>query len=507
MLERFKEIFDGLRTAYGKTTATGEKREKDGKVLTKNIILREEPTAALYQKHLDGIEPALGIIPINEESNCKWGCVDIDQYNLNLVEINNKVKDFPCILFRSKSGGGHLFIFTKEWVPAEILRNKLIMLKSYIGHGGAEVIPKQNKKRSEKSVGSYLNLPYLGGDRTTRYAFGPNGDALSLEEFFKYYDQKAITLSELKDFVIDLDEGNDKDDFHGMPPCLKTLLAQKVTEGGRNNVMLHLGIYLKKRFDKKFKGEMNAYNKKYFQPTLEDDEIDTLAEQVEKDYKYTCSAEPMHSYCDAGRCSLAEFGVGDDIPGVVPEQVELYESDPPIYTVTIGGEEVICDGETLWNPDRFGTEAMNKAKIIMDVISKPIWRRMLKKIFNSDKFSTTQPPESAKLDYQLQTALEKYVMGAPGKKIEDVNKSKSYTEDGILYFKFDNFWRSLVRSKVWPERTLTKIKTQKMFCEQFQAEEKPKKVGTKAVRLIHMKAIDFEKPIVRKNEKKKQPYE
>ena len=81
MIEQFREIFDGLRSAYGITTKTGEIRARDGKHETRNSIIRSEPHIGLYTKHLNGEEPALGIIPINEENNCKWGCVDIDEYD------------------------------------------------------------------------------------------------------------------------------------------------------------------------------------------------------------------------------------------------------------------------------------------------------------------------------------------------------------------------------------------------------------------------------------------
>jgi len=57
MLERFIDIFSGLKTAYGKTTLTGKVRETDGKKLTDNTIIRGEVTTELYQRHLDGKEP------------------------------------------------------------------------------------------------------------------------------------------------------------------------------------------------------------------------------------------------------------------------------------------------------------------------------------------------------------------------------------------------------------------------------------------------------------------
>ena len=33
----------------------------------------------LWQKHLGGTD-SLGIIPINDDNQCRWGCIDIDSY-------------------------------------------------------------------------------------------------------------------------------------------------------------------------------------------------------------------------------------------------------------------------------------------------------------------------------------------------------------------------------------------------------------------------------------------
>ena len=77
---------------------------------------------------MNGKDPALGIIPINEENKCKWSCIDIDVYNgFDHKELIRKIKQhkFPLLVCRSKSGGAHVFLFTDEFVPAALFRNKL----------------------------------------------------------------------------------------------------------------------------------------------------------------------------------------------------------------------------------------------------------------------------------------------------------------------------------------------------------------------------------------------
>ena len=353
MLERFKEIFSGLNTAYGRTIKLNKLRQ-DGKHETESKIWRQPPTDELWQKHLDGEEPGLGIVPITKQSTCKWGCVDIDQYSLNHKELITKTKDLPTILFRSKSGGGHLFLFTKEFIPASLMRIKLKMIASFIGYAKSEIFPKQDENKSEKSVGSYLNLPYHNGNRTVRYAFNDKGEAMKLEEFFEVYDKKALTESELINLKILKKEKESNDDFKGIPPCLKSILSQGVEMGQRNETLFNLSIYLKKRFPKNWEEKMHDYNKKYFTNQLEYTEVtNTIKSASDKEYRYGCGKTPLDNFCDSKKCVLQEFGVGDDMPAIQIDSIEKYDSDPPIYIAWIDGEGVDCDDVTLHDPEKF----------------------------------------------------------------------------------------------------------------------------------------------------------
>ena len=78
-LEKFKEIFEGLDCAYGQTVKTDQFSEK-GKHKTKSFTITKRPIDKLWQDHLDGKDPALGIVPISSDNKCKWGCIDIDTY-------------------------------------------------------------------------------------------------------------------------------------------------------------------------------------------------------------------------------------------------------------------------------------------------------------------------------------------------------------------------------------------------------------------------------------------
>ena len=100
----------------------------------------------MWQKHLDG-KDSLGVIPINDDNKCKWGCIDIDSYaGFDHKKLINKIKQFnlPLIVCRSKSGGAHVFLFTKDYVSASLMQDKLNEIRSVLGYGGSEVF--QNKE-------------------------------------------------------------------------------------------------------------------------------------------------------------------------------------------------------------------------------------------------------------------------------------------------------------------------------------------------------------------------
>jgi len=77
---KFAGIFDGLRQAYG--TYNVNRKNANGKNLGKANLVREPRTTALWEKHLSGEGVSVGIIPINETNECRWGCIDVDEYPL-----------------------------------------------------------------------------------------------------------------------------------------------------------------------------------------------------------------------------------------------------------------------------------------------------------------------------------------------------------------------------------------------------------------------------------------
>ena len=76
-MKEFVELFTGLERAHGCTYV--DKKDTDGlKIKGKSFVKREPVTEQLWQNHLNGIEPSLGIIPINENN----------KYSSQFIKIN-----------------------------------------------------------------------------------------------------------------------------------------------------------------------------------------------------------------------------------------------------------------------------------------------------------------------------------------------------------------------------------------------------------------------------------
>ena len=184
---KFIEIFTGLDRAYGQT----QSREKNeaGKLEGRSWLVKEPITRDKWINHLEGKEPSLGIIPIDDNNQCKWGAIDIDTYDgFDYKKLITKIveKKLPLVVCKSKSGGAHVFLFVSEPVLAKQMQIKLKEIAVFLGYGDCEIFPKQIELNS-KGTGNFLNLPYNHPEFPTRYAFDDEGNALiELSMFIKH---------------------------------------------------------------------------------------------------------------------------------------------------------------------------------------------------------------------------------------------------------------------------------------------------------------------------------
>lgn len=500
MLEKFKNIFEGNNSAYGIMKLTGEVTEK-GKAVAKAFIKRAPVTDNLWQDHLDGKDPALGIIPINENNMCKWGCIDVDVYNLDHLVLMRNIKGmgFPLVTFRSKSGGAHLFLFAKEFIPAGLMQSKLKAMAKALDFEGSEIFPKQTEIFMDRGdTGNFLNLPYHEGHKGLRYTFKAGGEAAKLEEFFDIYDEWAQTKEEIQAINTNPKEKVKRDEaFPDGPPCLNKLAEQGFGEGSRNNALFNVAVFCKKAFPDEWENKVGEYNMKYMDPPLSYQEVQvTLKSMNKKDYdRYRCKEQPICSVCNPARCRTKKHGVGygeEEMPEL--GTLTKIASTPSQYFLDVDGKRVELTKEQLHNPNLFCIEVMDKAEVIIVTTPKlRDWKEIyLKQLFAN--IQTVQPLKSSEPRDILVGLLQQFTVNrVQARTADDIVNKMAWTDEGFTYFRMDDFYAFAKRNNWEAKRMETTNMIQQLDGENGRPDifvtEVRKEIKNQNIRLIKIKAM------------------
>ena len=487
-IEYFKNIFNGLERAHGVTFV--DKKGVDGeKIKGKSFVKREPVTEDMWLKHLQGTEPSLGIIPINDDNKCIWGCIDIDSYaGFDHQKLINKIKllNLPLIVFRSKSGGAHVFCFTTVPVTAKLMRDKLLSVSAVLGYGGSEVFPKQVELKSEEDTGNFLNLPYFNGDDTTRYAFQENGEAASMQSFYDSYERNRLTPEQLERLEIKRPQS----EFSDGPPCIESLTQTKLKDG-RDRVIYQYIQYAKRKWPEDWPNRINKFNYNYFDPPLDDKTIqDKIKFHSKKELGFKCNEEPMCNHCDKKLCKSREFGIGGE--SVFPELNDLQkvELDEPYYWVNVDGERVKLD-----NIDCLIDQRLFRRTVTKQINKKP--PRIKPNEF--DKYvdlllagvEIVKAPQGSSILDQLQDHLEEFCSNRTAKSTtkEDILRGNVWTHEGKHYFIFSKFFHGYLQRKKWGEKAQP---TQQMLKEHCDCKDDRLTIGKKRPSVMIVDA--FESP-------------
>jgi hypothetical protein len=451
-ITKFKAIFEGLDIAYGTYKIKSERG--DGKQAGQATVVRKPPTDDLWVKHLDGVEPSLGIIPIRADNTCIWGCIDIDQYPIDHKGLVEKIRQMglPLVVCRSKSGGAHVFLFTKEPVPARDFQTYLKTAASLLGEAGREIFPKQAEILVDRGdTGNFLNLPYFGGDTGTRYAFNDDGSAATLDEFYELHARFV------QDAPLNFPEPPKQAEspIKDGPPCLQALCAQGFPEGTRNNGLFNIGIYLKKVHATGWEDKLVEYNQKFVAPPLPNNEVQLLIKQAgKKDYQYKCKDAPLNGFCNSGLCRTRKFGIGAHAPDA-PQIASLskYASEPPLWFLDVNGRRIELDTDSLYQQAAFQKACLEKLNIVPPTLRKQDWENLLNALLKEmvETEQITEASEDTSVTGRFMDLLEEFtthmqqamdrdeiIMGRP---FEDTDEARTYfrIKDLENHLKRNNF--------------------------------------------------------------------
>jgi hypothetical protein len=408
-ITKFKSIFSGLDIAYGTYRIKSERG--DGKQAGQATVVRKPPTDDLWVKHLEGVEPSLGIIPIRADNSCIWGCIDIDQYPLDHKGLVEKVAQLklPMVVCRSKSGGAHVFLFTRTPQPARDFQNYLKNAAALLGEAGREIFPKQAEILVDRGdTGNFLNLPYFAGELSTRYAFNSDGSAASMEEFYALYEANVQDSLDLVPEAPKQAESPIKDG----PPCLQALCAQGFPEGTRNNGLFNIAVYLKKAHPSSWEDKMVEYNFKYVSPPLPNNEVQIVLKQAnKKDYHYKCKDAPLNGFCNSGLCRTRKHGIGANSPDA-PQIASLskYASEPPLWFLDVNGRRIELETDALHTQTLFQKACLEKINLLPPTLRKQDWENLLNALLKEmvETEQITEASEDTSVSGKFNDLLEEF---------------------------------------------------------------------------------------------------
>lgn len=449
-LQKFKAIFSGLEIAYG--TYKIEKERGDGKQAGKATVVRQPPTDDLWEAHLMGNGPTLGIIPIRSDNSCSWGCIDIDQYPLDHAALVKKIAEIslPLVVCRSKSGGAHCFCFVREPIPARDMQDYLKACAALLGEAGREIFPKQAEILVDRGdTGNFLNLPYYGGDNSTRYAIKADGTSATLEEFFELYEACAQTGTPVPPEPPKKETAPIKDG----PPCLQALCSQGFPEGTRNNGLFNIGIYLKKQSPASWEDKVVEHNIKFFDPPLPNNEVQVVIKQLNrKDYRYKCKDAPLNSFCNSSLCRTRRFGIGGHGPdSPTLSSLSKYASEPPLWFLDINGRRIELETDSLFNQAAFQKACVEKLNILPPTLKKSDWEGMLNELLKEmvETEQISQASEDTSVTGRFMDLLEEFTTHMQQAMDRDeilMGRPWMDTDEGRMFFRMKDLEGHLKRN-------------------------------------------------------------
>lgn len=446
--ERFHERFAGLARAHGQYRERGT--EGGDKVEGQARTVREPATVESWEGHLKG-SVGLGIVPVRDDATAVFGAIDVDEYNLDLEALAADVekRELPLILCRSKSGGGHLFLFMKEPASAELVRTKLMEWAVALGHSGVEVFPKQVSLASRNDIGNWINMPYFAGDETVRYAIY-GGKRLDTEGFLELSDLMAQTPASLEEITAPVPKVV-RNLFEEAPPCLQSLASRGFGKGSRNNGLFNVGVYLRKRYgDEEWEPKLDKYNQEFMDPPLGHKEVSQVVRSVNrKKYEYMCDDQPIAPVCNRQICLTRKWGVGggDGDPGVVFGDIVKIDSDPPVWIWDVDGARMELTTAELKDQGRFHSRAMEILNKWPHQIKPKAWATLVReKLQNAE---IIEAPPDASPEGQLWMYLQEYCTGgAQARSRDELLQNKPWTEDGRTYFNGPHFKSYLEQQRI-----------------------------------------------------------
>jgi len=492
-MKEFITYFTGLKRNYGFCNIdNGYKDPESGKIKFKpgdygwssSPVLKQD-----YQDHLEG-KKSIGIQPCDDDGMASFGAIDIDpdykNFNaskyLKIIEKN----DLPVVPIKSKSGGLHVYVFTKTKIQASEIREFLeTLLFSFGLPANTEIFPKQTKlgeNADGKPInGNFINLPYF--NKKERIALMPNGEEIKYEDFINIIGLNLQTKEQLKKIAGDLvkkELTGGPTEFLDGPPCLQAI-TKELGEGEklpdeRDRFLFNYMVFAKKKYKDNWEKKVLEAGRNYI---LYDDDwgdakvLAKIKGWLKDTAGHTCNLDPIAKKCSKIECIKRPFGVASQLSESWPMLSGLtkidYKPEPEFYinvsrpngkVATIHAKNVkqIIEQREL--------KALIAAQI--EVVPPPIkskdFNGMLKDLWsNMDVLKPASGTTPREILFEL---TKEYLNGVQATSHNSFMTGAVLEEEGYVYFKFQPYFDDLKRNE-WKK---DEQRTSHMLETYFQAE-------------------------------------
>jgi hypothetical protein len=493
--KEFKDYFTGLTRNFGFCNISNGYKDPDtGKIKFKNgdYGWSGKPVANLdYQEHLNGTK-SIGIQPCNDDGLARFGAIDIDpkiyknldvKYYLDIIQ----EKELPLIPIRSKSGGLHLYVFTKEFVKAKVIKDflqeVLFLFKLPIN---TEIFPKQTKLGDDtdgnKLNGNFINLPYFGDDRK---AIDPSGKEIPFGIFLNCIELNKQTPEQLKsisDNIIQKELTGGAEEFKDGPPCLEILSKHKMKDG-RDRFLYNYMVFAKKKYSDDWKNKVIQAGRNYFEfnATWTDDHIKMKIKQWDKETKgHTCTDELLAPVCVKSECVKRKFGIISDKKVNWPLMNHLIKVDfkpDPEYYFTVEnkkGESVPVHAKDV-NKIKDQKELRGLIMAQADVFPPPIKAMEFYEMINGllDGVTTVKPAPGTTPMEILKKLLQEHINGPQATTFNSFQSGNVLKDNEYAWFVYDDFYNFLKENEWKKDPSRTSYMITKMFEKQKEHLPKP----------------------------------
>lgn len=384
---------------------------------TERAFTEAEPAKlADFEAHVEG-KVGVGVVPIQDDDTCTWAALDIDNHesdeDIPIGPVAEKIAQhkLPLIPCRSKSGGIHAYVFFDKPQPCQRIRGLMAKWAGLVGHGGCEVFPKQGRlaqaKDGVKQFGNWLNLPYLEGDASNRYAVR-DGKKLSLEEFLNWAEGSRVRDADLRSSVAA--------DHPEAPPCVQKMFAHGVAQGHRNEALYAVSVYMRKAEPETYSAKAIEANGQIFaKPLNRAEALRTITSASRAEYGYRCNEEPCRSLCDRGTCLTRKFGITpadaerldtvEALPGF--SNLIKYISEPVKWELTIDTTKIT----NISTPQLLDFRAMrelisDRLTRLVPLIKNSEWERILQPLMKDCRIVET--PDDASIPGLIREKVKEF---------------------------------------------------------------------------------------------------